>query len=146
MKRWSFYHRDSGVFALRTFATTSIDEFKLEHNTPADHIAIEGTFHPLSHRFDLSNGTVVRADAPDEHHEWDGSRWVPNSALRARSIAAAKHEGRYLEVAEEERMLVRALILNPADEKARERLMAIHLELAQLKTAATAPILRASQP
>lgn len=87
MKRWHFYHKDTGLFHGRSFATKY--ESDVATNTPADHVAIPGTFDYLSQRVDVETGKVVehRPEQPSEDHDWNGRRWVPKPELQQKIIA-----------------------------------------------------------
>ena len=105
MRRFSFYHRATGVFAELVY---SAHEPELALNTPPDHVAIEGVFHPLSHRFDLATGGVVRANAPTADHAWNAAtgRWEISPEVAA---AREKRKAILAEIARLEGQQGRAL-------------------------------------
>lgn len=126
MKRYSFYHKDTGVFATHWYSATVPE---LEANTPADHVAIEGKFHPLSHKFDLTKKEVTQADSPGADHVWDeeAGKWAPGAELLGAMRGESAYRSRLADLHEEERRATRAAVLG--DAAARERLQEIHTEL-----------------
>ncbi len=103
MKEYSFYDRETGLFAAGCFGTN--DEASLALNTPAGHVAAEGRFDHLSQRVDVA-ATALAADGegpvvvayqppapPDDELRtwaWDGEskRWREQPTLEALRNAA----------------------------------------------------------
>jgi hypothetical protein len=135
MKHFSFYHKDTGAFATHWYGAS---EPLIELNTPPDHIAIEGRFHPLAHRFDLEKKTVVRAESPSADHEWSEQvgAWVLTAAALSKEAAASAYRQRLAELADEERSLHRRIVRTPGDARALARLAEIDDELERLRSAA----------
>jgi len=128
MKTYTFYHRQTGVFAELVYRSTNPEP---EKNTPPEHEAVEGFYHPHAHRMDISTGKIVRADAPSAEHEWseEVGRWVPGVVLKARIAAANNLMRRRRELADEERDLMRRAVLGMLDAAGRARLAAIDQEI-----------------
>jgi hypothetical protein len=136
MKRFSFYHKDTGVFAELIY---SASEPRLDLNTPTDHVALEGAYHPLAHRFDLAAGAVVRADAPSADHAWSEAtgRWElkPEVAAARAARRAALAEIARLE-ATQPRAVREAVLGLPGGA---ERLAAIDAEIVRLRQELVTP-------
>lgn len=77
MKRYSFYHRETG--AIHSMSVGATDQNDAALNTPADHIAIDGHFDALSQRVDIATGDVIdyQPPPPSAAHDWnaDTKRW-----------------------------------------------------------------------
>lgn len=86
MSTWSFYDAATGALAHRRITCSPA---QLAANTPPGHIAIAGTFDPLSQRVNLATGLVEDyvppkpADTEDTTYVWneEKKRWVAKSTL-----------------------------------------------------------------
>ena len=87
MRRFHFYHRESGEFHRDWFMTDVERPGILERHTPPEHIALEGDYDRLSQRVDVTTGKVVsyQPAAPSADHEWDAGtkRWVLKPTVAA---------------------------------------------------------------
>jgi hypothetical protein len=139
VKRYHFYHRESGLFHREWFMTDDERPEVLAANTPADHLAIEGEFDHLSQRVDLSGPEARVVDyqppQPRADHLWDEvtRRWRLDPAVveRQQRRAAALERITALEAAQARPM--RELALNLTNAEARKRLEGIEAQIAQLR-------------
>jgi hypothetical protein len=132
--RYCFYHQDTGIF--HPVVLTTDDERQISVNTPADHVAIEGSFDPPSKKVDIATGQIVDfvPPQPSPDHEWDETtrRWVLNAAAADRN---ARRTAALARIAELEHSvqpgLLRAVALG--QEGAKEKLAALDAEIAKLR-------------
>lgn len=79
MRRFGFYHKETGLFHAHWFMTDVDRPAAIAANTPKDHIALEGDYDPLSQRVDIQTAKVIdyQPPCPSEHHEWSAQakRW-----------------------------------------------------------------------
>ena len=130
IRRFHFYHKDSGAFAEHVY---SASEPELALNTPADHVAFEGSYDHLSQRVNVTTGAVedYQPPAPSTDYEWDTQvrRWQLNPEV------AAAQEARRATLAEIARLegqqgrAVREAVLTGNH----ERLAALDAQIAQLR-------------
>jgi len=86
MRRFVFYHPETGVLHNRTVMMDVGDVNCLKLNTPVGYVAFEhDTALPATHRFDLASKQLVEemAPAPSPNHEWSAwrRRWVRKQTL-----------------------------------------------------------------
>lgn len=98
--------------------------------------ALNGYYDHLSARVDVATGKVVdyQPPQPDTDHEWNPTtkRWVLNAAAVAHQNTMQAAKVRLGELAEQERPLMRRLLLDPTDAKSRAALTALDDEVNQL--------------
>jgi len=76
MRRFCYYHKETGLLSERTLVVNSpTAERDAAANAPPDHAPLEGDFHHQRHRVDIATGAVIdyQPPAPSEHHEWHES-------------------------------------------------------------------------
>jgi len=133
VRRFHFYHKDSGAFAEHVY---SASEPELALNTPADHVALEGSYDHLSQRVNVATGAVedYQPEQPSTDHEWSEAvrRWrlTPEAAAAQEARRAALAEIARLE-AGSLRSIREALLGHPG---ALENLLALDAQIAKLRT------------
>lgn len=136
MKRYGFYHRETGLLANVVFSTDD-ENAMLANNTPADHIAIEGHHDSLSKRVDIATGQVIdyQPPAPSADHEWNAEtkRWQLNAAVTAKAQARAAALAAIAILEGQSMRPMRELALGIGILGARSRLAAINSQIASLR-------------
>jgi len=128
--KYSFYHKVTGLFAEHVYSAC---EPLLDLNTPADHVAIEGSFDPLSQKVDIATGQVIayQPPAPSADHAWqaDVKRWrlLPEVAERQEARRTTLTKIRELEASQGR--AVREMLLTGD----RTKLVEIDTEIAKLR-------------
>lgn len=133
MKRFVFYHPDTGVLHPRTLMLDVSDlENSLKLNTPEGHVAHEhDAAWPGHHRFDLASKQIVEdiPPAPSSDHEWNAGRhrWT----LKPEVIEAGHAKQRQIAaLLDEQRQTVVGFLLGRGGAG---RIQEIEVELNQLK-------------
>lgn len=141
MRSVRFYHKDTGIFHDLTIVCS--DDRAVELNTPENHSAIDNPsdgsiYDHLSQKIDVSTGQVIDyiPTPPSDEHEWDGilRRWQLNATAVDREAKRSSADTRISVLAEEERHLIRRLILDPQDAVSRKRLEEIDAEIVGIRT------------
>jgi hypothetical protein len=129
MKTYSLYDSATGVF---TGQTLTLPEAMLKANVPPGLAAMEGAFNEHGQRVDLETGEVVEWQSPQppgddmRHPVWDENtrRWRFVPTERAEQLRSVR------ELEGGQARALRALALNPDDQVARQRLVAIEAAIA----------------
>lgn len=138
MRRFSFYHAETGEVHNATYATNAADpEKSVAANTPPGHKAIEATLDHLSHRVNLSDEEPVVVDyqppKPSDNHEWNGEsrRWEMNAAAKARETERREAWAEIRRLQDSQHDLVRGFLLGRGGE---DGLKEIDAKIAVLRT------------
>lgn len=113
MKTYSFYDPSTGLLA---GGTVTLPDGLLDLNTPAGLVAIEGAFDQRSQRIDLDSGEVVAwHPAPDPQRDAAHRRWEQERSVQQLEARQARS--------------IRALMLDPNDQQARQRLADLEAQI-----------------
>ena len=133
MKHYRYFDEATGLLHPMTVKATSPSDALAA--TPLGHKIIEGELDFLSQRVDLATGTVVdyMPAQPSAEHKWDEyiKRWVLNQAATDQRDAERSAKARIQVLENQERGLLRRLVLDPTDADARTSLAAIDAEIAE---------------
>jgi hypothetical protein len=139
--RFHFYNKTTGILhpdSVHTNIENSERALKFARaNAPLDHLEIAGEYDDLCQRVNVETGAVVdyQPAAPSPDHQWDErtKRWGLSALAQSKAVASVSANARVATLADEERHLVRRLVLNPSDTAAHARLDAIDVEIAALQ-------------
>lgn len=114
MKTFSFYDPATGLLS---GGNVTLPEGLLELNTPEGLVAIEGVFDPARQRIDLATGKAV---------DWQ----PPVDPQRAAAHRHFERERLVRQMEGQQARSMRALLLDPNDQQARQRLAEIEAQIA----------------
>lgn len=139
-KWWSFYDATTGLFTGRRVLCS---ERLLERNIRPGEAAIEGMFDHLSQRVDVESGEVVdyQPPQPDADHEWiaEARRWRKRPEIAEAERLDRRSRERIAELEIAQLRPLRELAVDPDNAAAKQRLVEIEAEIAELR-----PSLKAS--
>jgi len=135
VRRYSFYHPDTGLFTAKILATTNPALVAL--NTPEGYRAIAGAYDHLSQRVDLGTLKVIdyQPPRPSPQHEWNpkSRRWELAAAVIAQRQLAAQALSEIARLEATQARPMRELALDPANVAAHARLAAIDAQIVELR-------------
>lgn len=144
-RRFHFYDKVTGRIhdvVVMTNVHDGAEEFA-RLNAPNGHEIVEGDYDAQSQRIDTQTGNIVdwQPPKPSADHEWQPEirRWQLNA--NASEIEAKRREARQriAALSEQERHLMRRLMLNESDVGSRQALEAIDAEISHLLNDKTNP-------
>jgi hypothetical protein len=137
MKRWFFFHKQTGQFAEKSFSSRYASDVEL--NTPEGHGSIAGQFDHLSQRVDIATSEVVdyQPPQPSSEHEWntETKRWQLTAEAQQRNADHASAQATIARLESQQARSIRELFVDSTNAEARNRLTDIDQQIAALRPA-----------